>query len=120
MFKFYEPFCNLKKFPANNGYELFLNNSLGKLRIDREYYLVGVVDSENSFDNTQLEDCIGYMTFDPEFELLDYEFEDYENFYEVFEKAYEMYEEDLAFENEKEQKRVEGIKKFMGKDSEND
>jgi hypothetical protein len=116
MFKFYESLENLKTFEIEGEYRCLLFNASGRIYLRKNFYSIVVVNKEVNLDKLQYEDSVGYMTFSSKFELVDCEFEDYETFYEVFQKTYEIYENDLSFENERNKKKIEGIKKFMGED----
>jgi hypothetical protein len=116
MFEFYEQFENLKVFEIEGEYRCLLYNMSGRIYIGKDFYSIVVVNKEVDFKNLQYEDSVGYMTFNSLFELRDCEFEDYEVFYEVFDEAYNIYKEDSAIENERNKKKIEGIKKFMGED----
>jgi hypothetical protein len=117
MFKFYEQSENSSIFDFDNEYRCLLRNLTDMIYIGNKYfYSIVVAKKEVDLDDFEYEDIAGYINLNDAFEIQYYEFNDYEIFYEVFEKVYKRYEEDLAFENEKEQKRFEGIKKFMGED----
>jgi hypothetical protein len=112
MFEFYEQFENLKRIEIDDDYTCLLYSKIGQLFIINEFYSISVYNKNSK--KLLYENSVGYMTFDSKLELRDCEFEDYETFYYVFQKVYEIYENDLAFENERNKKKIEGIKKFMG------